>query len=485
MNSKQEYANAGKRISTFMKKRKLQLGLTTIICSALTFNVAFAQNPIEETSIKEIFHIYNGQEYIGAVADEQKVDTLVAIKQEEANNEFKELNVDAGSNITVVPEQVFTIAVDEEEALKTLEQKIEIEAEALAVKVGDQTVAYVKNQADFEETIKQLKLLFVSEEQLETLNTSNQVQPLEKNETRIKAVNIDESVKVEATKVSPTYITEPKQLAKRLVEGGKVMKNYTVQQGDTLNSIAKAYGISVNEIVKNNPHLTADSNPVIGEKLKIEIVEPYVNVEVQYEALKLRSVDYQTEVKKSSSLLKGKTEVKQEGQKGKRELLFAITEVNGERKSKVTVSDEVVAEPITEIKVVGTKETPHLGTGSFAWPAVGGYVSSKMGPRWGRNHDGIDIARPSDYTIKASDNGKVIKSASHSTYGNYVVIDHNNGYETLYAHLSSSSVSVGQTVAKGQKIGVMGSTGRSTGVHLHFEVYKNGTLVNPLNVLNQ
>ncbi len=100
--------------------------------------------------------------------------------------------------------------------------------------------------------------------------------------------------------------------------------------------------------------------------------------------------------------------------------------------------------------------------------------------RWGRYHKGIDIARPWDYTIKAADNGVVVSAGWAGSYGNRIIIDHQNGMRTLYAHLSQINVSVGQTVAAGQKIGVMGSTGNSTGVHLHFEVYKNGVLQNPL-----
>jgi murein DD-endopeptidase MepM/ murein hydrolase activator NlpD len=107
-----------------------------------------------------------------------------------------------------------------------------------------------------------------------------------------------------------------------------------------------------------------------------------------------------------------------------------------------------------------------------------------MGYRWSRLHKGIDIARPSNRTIKAADNGIVVSAGWDSGgYGNKIIIDHQNGYRTVYAHLASISVSVGQTVQEGSKIGVMGSTGDSTGVHLHFEVYKNGRLENPLSHL--
>ena len=487
MVSKKESVNTAKRLIALVKKRKLQIGVTAIICSALTFNLAYASELTEPTTTEEIYHIYNGEEYIGAVTDEQKVEALIAVKQEKASTQYEELSIDAGSNIEVLPEQVFTVAVDEKRVLQTLEQSIEIEAKAMAIVIEGQTVAYVKDQADFNETIEQLKLLYVSKKQLDALNNrkNGNVPALQKSETRIKAINISESIEVKETTVNPKYVTEPKELAKRLVEGGKVTKDYPVQDGDTLKSVAKAYGLTVNELVKSNLHFTTDSQPLVGETLKVEVVQPYVNVEVQYESLKVRPVEYSKQVKESATLLKGETEVAQEGIDGKREVMFLITEVNGERKNKITVSDKIVQKPVDEVKIIGTKEIPHVGEGSFAWPAVGGYISSKMGPRWGRNHDGIDIARPSDYTIKASDNGKVTFTGPDGTYGNKVVIDHNNGYETVYAHLSSISVSVGQTVAQGQKIGVMGNTGRSTGIHLHFEVYKNGALINPLNVLNR
>ncbi|HYK74232.1 MAG TPA: M23 family metallopeptidase, partial [Pseudoneobacillus sp.] len=123
------------------------------------------------------------------------------------------------------------------------------------------------------------------------------------------------------------------------------------------------------------------------------------------------------------------------------------------------------------------------GDGSFVLPTVGGYISSNMGYRWNKMHKGIDIARPSNRTIKTVDNGVVVFAGWDGGYGNKIIVDHQNGYRTVYAHLSSIEVNVGQTVPKGSQIGVMGSTGDSTGTHLHFEVYRNGALVNPLKYL--
>lgn len=119
----------------------------------------------------------------------------------------------------------------------------------------------------------------------------------------------------------------------------------------------------------------------------------------------------------------------------------------------------------------------------FIWPTNGGIITSYQGMRWGKFHKGIDIAGPSNYSILASDGGKVEFAGWRNGYGKTVKINHLNGYKTQYAHLESIDVNVGDNVSKGNKIGIMGSTGRSTGIHLDFEVYLNGKLINPVDVL--
>jgi len=119
------------------------------------------------------------------------------------------------------------------------------------------------------------------------------------------------------------------------------------------------------------------------------------------------------------------------------------------------------------------------GTSNFIWPASGNITQY---PVW--YHMAVDIANPSMPAILAADSGTVSYAGCLSWgYGCHVVIDHGNGYQTLYAHLSRYDVNSGQVVAQGQIIGVMGSTGRSTGTHLHFEIRQGGQLLNPLSFL--
>ena len=146
-----------------------------------------------------------------------------------------------------------------------------------------------------------------------------------------------------------------------------------------------------------------------------------------------------------------------------------------------------IAKKQKEMEEERRKNNVVLDTGSgYTWPLPGYYkLTSAFGyrihPITGRphSHTGIDIPAPYGTSVKAARGGQVITSGRHSSYGEYVVIDHGNGNSTLYAHMSSRSVSVGQIVKQGQEVGKVGSTGSSTGNHLHLEIRVNYTRVDP------
>lgn len=128
-----------------------------------------------------------------------------------------------------------------------------------------------------------------------------------------------------------------------------------------------------------------------------------------------------------------------------------------------------------------------VGTGNLVWPSYCTYITSRQGPRIHpitgeyKNHGGVDVGASYGSAIYAADSGTVVSSSDgwNGGWGNYVMINHGNGMQTLYAHMSSRAVSVGQTVSRGQTIGYVGSSGMSTGAHLHFEMYINGARVDP------
>ncbi|CAM5197833.1 Murein DD-endopeptidase MepM/ murein hydrolase activator NlpD OS=Ureibacillus acetophenoni OX=614649 GN=SAMN05877842_105181 PE=4 SV=1 [Ureibacillus acetophenoni] len=240
------------------------------------------------------------------------------------------------------------------------------------------------------------------------------------------------------------------------------------------------HNLKTAELLELNPDLNENSVLQIGQQINVTVEKPLVNVQVVQEKLLNEKIDYQKVVEEDSTMYKGETVTKQQGVQGQKQSSYVITEVNGKVTEKTVTSEVILQKPIDHIVKVGTKVISSRGTGDFSWPAVGGYISSGMGSRWGSYHRGLDIAGPSNYNIKAADNGVVTAAGWDGSYGYRIIINHNNGYKTLYAHLSRIDVKVGQTVPKGSVIGIMGSTGNSTGTHLHFEIHKNGSLVNPL-----
>lgn len=122
---------------------------------------------------------------------------------------------------------------------------------------------------------------------------------------------------------------------------------------------------------------------------------------------------------------------------------------------------------------------------TFSWPVLQPELTSRFGPRWGKYHYGIDmISRNGDVEIKAAKTGRVVKSErTAGGYGNLVILDHGDGLYTYYAHLSKRFVKEGELVRAGEILGIMGDTGNTTGVHLHFEVRKKHEPLNPLDLL--
>jgi murein DD-endopeptidase MepM/ murein hydrolase activator NlpD len=174
------------------------------------------------------------------------------------------------------------------------------------------------------------------------------------------------------------------------------------------------------------------------------------------------------------------------GVNGVKECVKEVTMVNGEVTDSFTIYEEVITQPVQEVFLKGTKPEYSSSGVTYAselgciWPlkrVSGQMVSAYYGD--GRNHKGIDIASPAGTPIYAAQAGTVIVSQRSSSYGYYIVIEHANGYKTYYAHCSRLIAKVGQRVAQGQHIADVGSTGQSTGNHLHFEVRKNNVCLNP------
>ena len=196
--------------------------------------------------------------------------------------------------------------------------------------------------------------------------------------------------------------------------------------------------------------------------------------------------DYKTIKKADKDMYEGETEVSRKGKKGKSLIIDKTVSINGEVVEKKNLKHEVEKEPVDKVILVGTKERPPTtGTGTFIWPAYDGTytVTSEFKWRWGRQHQGIDMGCRTGNDVLASDGGTVIHAGWQGGYGKLVIIDHENGIQTYYAHNSALLVERGDKVFQGQHIAEAGNTGNSYGSHIHFGVKDNGTFKNPRNYL--
>ena len=196
-----------------------------------------------------------------------------------------------------------------------------------------------------------------------------------------------------------------------------------------------------------------------------------VNTEIKKE------IPFETQTMQDSDLYIGETVTVSEGKVGSAEVEAETIYKNGAHQSSRVLSENVVIKPVTRVVRIGTKAKDVLKSG-LLYP-LSGTLSSPFGERWGKMHEGIDIAVSEGTPVKAAECGTVTFAGDGGTYGKLVRIDHGNGVVTAYAHLSKINVSVGENVNSETQIALSGNTGRSTGPHLHFEIVKGGTPLDP------
>jgi len=256
---------------------------------------------------------------------------------------------------------------------------------------------------------------------------------------------------------------------------------YTVKEGDSLWSIARAHDMYVTDIVASNG-IQEDSILALGQSIILSKPTPLVTVVAQVEGNETVPIPYQTITENDNSV--NGIKVKTEGKNGEKFIAYTATLRNGVVESKNIIEEKVIKAAVDKVVVKGrsvqvaSRSGGGTSTGKLHWP-----VSGSISQSFGRGHTGMDIAGASGSAIGAADGGTVTFAGWQGGYGNFIIINHGNGIVTRYAHCSKLLVQKGQKVSQGQTIGLRGSTGRSTGPHLHFEVMVGGAFRNPINYL--
>ena len=286
---------------------------------------------------------------------------------------------------------------------------------------------------------------------------------------------------------------DAEKLQQKLSGSKQSAKYYIAQPGDSFSKIASDHRLTVSELKALNPEL--GETILIGSRLCVAKAVNYVTPKVTQTYVRTEEIDYETQTVRNAKLFSGDRRVIRKGEKGVDQVTVSVTTVNGVVIDMEEIERVTVKQPVDEKVEVGTASAGSAGyyggsysARGFMWPAPTARMISQY---FGHNgHRGLDITTSGALgkPIVASASGVVeIAGSTGNSYGQQVLINHGNGIKTRYAHCvyGSIKVRVGQRVTAGQQIASIGSTGNSTGPHLHFEVIVNGAVVNPLNYVSR
>jgi murein DD-endopeptidase MepM/ murein hydrolase activator NlpD len=458
------------------------LGLISISVFLLGFDYRSSHEP------NAYYQVYLDEEVIGVIKSKEALEKYIDNRGEFIKSKYDVETVYAPEGLEIRRINTFIKKVDDIDTIyKTIEKKrsFTIGGYQFTVK-GDLSTKkiYVTEKEVFDVAINDTIKTFVGEERYENYQNNTQSEIISTGE-KIEEAYIGNEITIKQTNIpiTETIYNDSKELAKFLLFGSNEnQKEYTVKLGDTIQSISFANKISVEEFLISNPTFTNYTNLLSpGQKITIGVTDPQVKVVIKEHVVEDLVDKYKTEYVVDPTLYQGDRKVIQKGQNGTIRVSQNIVTINGNI-TEVTDKEnkKEILSAINEIVKIGDKKLPiNVGTDDWAWPTVAGWrFSSPYGyrihPVTGIRHlhNGIDLSGTGlNSNIYAANSGTVTLVRTHGGYGKTVIINHNNGYYSLYGHLNGYTVEVGQTVTKGQVIGKMGNTGVSTGIHLHFSIF--------------
>lgn len=303
----------------------------------------------------------------------------------------------------------------------------------------------------------------------------------------LMTMDFAEKVEIVETYLPESMLTPLDQAIEDVIKDQETPGEYEVVSGDTLSEISIKVNIPMDQIIAMNSETLTDENSTIrvGDKLIITVPQPELSVERMEQNYYEEIYDADVIYVDNDSWYTTQTKILQQPSAGFRRVVADVSYLNDREVTRDILKEEVVMEAVPKIVERGTKIPP-----TYIKPISGGRLSSNFGrrksPTKGASsyHKGVDWSVPTGTAVFASCGGTVARAGWGSGYGYCVYINHEDGRQTRYGHLSKVLVKVGQTVKQGERIALSGNTGVSTGPHLHFEILINGSQVNPLKYLN-
>lgn len=455
------------------------------------------------------YRVYLDGKSIGLIKSKDELDEYINVQQEKIKKEYNVDNVYVPNNIDIVKEITYDRDITSVEKIYDKINDISpFTIKGYQVTIDrTNTASYfnddngdedfdkvikinVLNKELFTKAVENVILSFVDDNQYEAFVNKEKLEIQNTGEI-VENIYIEDDITIKESNlpVNETIYTDSDVLTKYLIFGKNASdKKYVVKNGDSLDKIADSNHMSINEILIANSQLSGENTLLYaGQNISIGLVDPIFTTIVEKHVVEDRVIKYKTVYEYDNHLYQGQTKTKQEGNNGVNRITQKIKMVNGEVTTAYITSSEELVPMVNKIVVRGGKQVKR-GDGEWIWPTNFPYsISSRFGWRWGRLHRGVDIigtGRGSP-AYAARDGVVTLISSYHESMGYYVQIKHDNGYYTQYAHMqningndSANSISSatkyiqeGQRVKAHDVIGEIGSSGRSTGVHLHFEIW--------------
>ena len=471
-----------------MKKISIYLMIVITIVGLFTLGFSYKNSPLPNS----YYEVYLNEKSIGVIKSASALEEYIDKNGTYYKNKFKVDKVYSPKGLQI---RKLTTYNGKTSSVSSVYKKISKSSqftvsgyEFTIKKKSDDKIktqkVYVLKKSLFKNAVNTLINTFVGKDKYKAYIDDTQVKITSTGEN-IQNVYVDEDITVRETNipVNEKIYTDDISLSHFLLYGeNEESSEYEVKAGDTIENVAFNNKISPEEVLISNADLTSTSNLLYpGQKLKISQTNPQISVVEESYVVEDVESQYKTEEKYDDNTVIGQDKVIQEGVNGLERVSQKVKKVNGTINYVDPQGKQVIKEPINKIVSKGNKYIPTVGSlTSWGWPTDSGWTLSsgysyRSSPiNGGRElHTGLDISGTGyGSKIYATNNGVVEIAEYHYSYGNYVVINHNNGYMTLYAHMSKIGVKKGQTVARGEVIGYVGMTGSATGPHVHYEVWK-------------
>lgn len=433
------------------------LGMSMVLATALTFVTLYTTS----------YAVYVDGKNVGVVADRSTVeDAVAAVEQRSSRMLGYEYTVD--NDVTYRFAVSLRADLDDgavfEDYLAEHLDDLDDNMRQYEIFIDGQSQGAIGNKAEFNAMLQELKDVFTTE----------------------STIDVGFVEEVQVVPVLTDNVLSIEEMRECLTQNTTGETTYEVVKGDTFNSIAYRNDMSVSDLKLLNPDVNINMLS-IGQLLNVKEIIPRLSIHTTERVAYHEAIPCPLETVEDNTIYVGSSKIITQGEEGEALVTADVTMVNGVEKERDVLNSITLQEPTKTVKAIGTKERPKTAsTGKYKWPCSG-KITSYFGYRniFGSTsyHSGIDIACNYGTPIKAADGGKVTFSGTKSGYGNLIIITHDNGQQTYYGHCSSLLVSAGTKVYQGQVIAKVGSTGRSTGNHCHFEVRTRGSAVNPLNYL--